>query len=410
MLHWANQCDILLFLDSNRYTHTAGTYECIVAAGAMSMVIPEAVADPLSDLKEFHTLHKDWLFGHINYDFKNRLEQLHSGHPANFNFGEISFFRPITVCYILRNENQVWIETTCSSPERMWEEIFGQTIDEPKNIAPLRFKKRLEQEDYVQIIAQLQKHISEGDCYEINFCNETFCNDANINPVSCFEQLNHLSKAPFAAYYKLRNQYLMCASPERYLRKENNKITAQPIKGTARRGQDEKTDAEQKEILKNSIKERAENVMIVDLMRNDLARFCTVDSVQVEELFGIYTFPQVHQMISTISGELRSDLSLFDAIRLSFPVGSMTGAPKIMVMHLIEQYEKARRELFSGCVGYIDPKGNFDFNVVIRSICYNDQTKYLSYQTGGAITYDSDPLQEWEETRLKASAIEKVFG
>jgi para-aminobenzoate synthetase component 1 len=201
----------------------------------------------------------------------------------------------------------------------------------------------------------------------------------------------------------------MCTSPERYLSKKGNRLIAQPIKGTSRRDTDLATDLQRKEQLRNNIKERAENVMIVDLLRNDLARCCETGSVHVDELFGIYSFPQVHQMISTISGTLQQAKHFTDAIRYSFPMGSMTGAPKYKVMQLIEHYERSRRELFSGTVGYITPDGDFDFNVIIRSLFYNAATKYLSYQTGGAITYDSDPEQEWEEMRLKAWAMERIF-
>lgn len=202
----------------------------------------------------------------------------------------------------------------------------------------------------------------------------------------------------------------MCASPERYLFKDGVKVLSQPIKGTARRDADVTIDSQIKQELRNSIKDQAENVMIVDLVRNDLARSCETGSVHVDELFGIYSFPQVHQMISTVSGELKPGVPFTNAIHYSFPMGSMTGAPKIKVMELIELYEQQRRELFSGTVGYINPEGDFDFNVVIRSLFYNAATQYLSYQTGGAITYDSDPMKEWEEMRLKAWALERIFS
>jgi para-aminobenzoate synthetase component 1 len=150
--------------------------------------------------------------------------------------------------------------------------------------------------------------------------------------------------------------------------------------------------------------------MIVDLVRNDLSKICSAASVKVEELFGIYSFPQVHQMISTVSGQLRSDIHFIEAIKATFPMGSMTGAPKKRVMELIEQYEQTRRGIFSGAVGYITPEGDFDFNVVIRSIMYNAASKYLSFQAGSAITFYSDPEKEYEECLLKAAAIKKVLS
>lgn len=408
MLLWANHSNILLFLDSNQYQHTEGAYECMCAVRPVSQIINDD--GHLTQLKTHFASHKDWLFGHISYDFKNKLERLDSNHQSNFKFPDLHFFCPEIVCYILRGENSVWIESLIQSPDDIWEEIISyQSRKELTIEGKVTFQKRINNDDYLNIIQHLQKHILDGDCYEINFCNENYALDASIYPPGVFAQLNSHSKAPFAAYYRFQDQYLMCASPERFLRKTASRISAQPIKGTARRMPHAAQDEQQKKELFNSLKERAENVMIVDLMRNDLARFCTVDTIQVDELFGIYTFPQVHQMISTISGQLQEDRSIFDALKLSFPMGSMTGAPKIMVMQLIEHYERARRELFSGSVGYISPEGDFDFNVVIRSLLYNEQTNYLSFQTGGAITSDSVPEQEWEETLLKATTIEKIF-
>ncbi|MBL7747847.1 MAG: chorismate-binding protein, partial [Chitinophagaceae bacterium] len=161
--------------------------------------------------------------------------------------------------------------------------------------------------------------------------------------------------------------------------------------------------------LFHSAKDRSENVMVVDLVRNDLAKICTEGTVKVDELYGIYSFPQVHQMISTVSGELKQGISFADIIKATFPMGSMTGAPKKRVMELIEQYEQTRRGIFSGAVGYIAPNGDFDFNVVIRSIMYNAATRYLSYQAGSGITFYSDPEMEWEECLMKAAAIRKVL-
>lgn len=409
MLHWANQCNILLFLDSNEYQHTDGAYECLCAIGVTQQFT--AIDHTFSAIQKHYKQNPDWLFGHINYDFKNQLAPLTSKHPAHFAFPDVHFFQPQIVCYIRRGTNQLSIESLTESPEDIWQQI--QAIDTTSSAiqqTPIQFKKRIGHDAYIDIIQQLKKHIVDGDCYEINFCNENYAEQVEIDPLAAFLALNKISPAPFAAYYKLNNQYLACASPERFINKKGQKITAQPIKGTAKRMADKLLDQIVKEQLRQSTKERAENVMIVDLMRNDLARFCSLNSVTVDELFGIYSFPQVHQMISSISGQLSNDKTLFDALALSFPMGSMTGAPKIMVMQLIEQFEASRRELYSGCVGYISPEGDFDFNVVIRSLCYNADSQYLSYHTGGAITFDSDPEQEWQETLVKSSALDKLFN
>jgi para-aminobenzoate synthetase component 1 len=231
-----------------------------------------------------------------------------------------------------------------------------------------------------------------------------------LNPVETYLRLSEISSAPFGAYYKLNDKYLLCSSPERFMKKAGNKLISQPIKGTIKRGGTDEEDIELKHSLLNDVKERAENVMIVDLVRNDLAKSCRPGSVKVEELFGIYTYPTVHQMISTVTGELDEQTHFIDALRNAFPMGSMTGAPKIEVMKLIEYYETTKRGLFSGSVGYITPDGDFDFNVVIRSLFYNEANKYLSYSTGGAITYDSIPEKEYEECMLKAKGIMKALG
>jgi len=274
----------------------------------------------------------------------------------------------------------------------------------------ITFQLNISKDKYLQTVDRLREHIAAGDCYEINFCCEGFSKNETIDPLQVFIRLNEVAPAPFAAFYRHDERYMMCASPERYLYKQEGKIVSQPIKGTAKRSVDEKMDEANKAFLKSSVKEQAENVMIVDLVRNDLARSCEVKSVRVEELCGIYSFPQVHQMISTVSATLAPGSPFTNAIKYSFPMGSMTGAPKIKVMELIEQYERTARGLYSGCVGYISPRSDFDFNVVIRSLFYNKKGKYLSYQTGGAITFDSDPELEWEEMRLKALAMEKIFS
>ncbi len=401
MLDWAKPSGILLFLDSNSYQLPHRSYECLLAVGVAN--------NGLLDIAQLHG-YGDWIFGHICYDYKNHLEpKLASSHPGKIGFPTTRFFVPQTVCYI----NNEWTTLTIESfddPGVIYGEINPVAAEQEADMAKLHFTSVAGKEQYLDTIGKLRTHIADGDCYEINYCNEGFCDGAGIDPLTVFNALNKLSPAPFAAYYRLGDKYMMCASPERYLRKEGSKILSQPIKGTARRDKDPAADAVIKEQLKNDIKERAENVMIVDLVRNDLARCCETGSITVEELFGIYTFPQVHQMVSTVVGKIKEEMTFSDTIRNTFPMGSMTGAPKYKVMQLIDRYEQSRRELFSGTVGYIAPNGDFDFNVVIRSLFYNATTKYLSYQTGGAITYDSDAEKEWDEMRLKAWALERIFA
>lgn len=406
MLNWSGQFSIFLFLDSNDYTLRHGRYECLLMADPIG-----APLESLEAVAAFYARGGGWLGGHICYDYKNIVEpRLRSGHPARFTFPLLSFFLPRIVCYIERGRQELVIECVDTDPESVFNEIVANPEEIAGPLPKLSFTSRTSREHYLDTVQALREHIAAGDCYEITYCTEGYVEDCTVDPLEVFCRLNTISPAPFAACYRVGHNYLMSASPERYLYRQDNLLCAQPIKGTIRRDADSGVDARLKEELYQSIKERAENVMIVDLVRNDLARASEVGSVYVEELFGIYTFPQVHQMVSTICGRLEEGRSATDAIHYSFPMGSMTGAPKIKVMELIEHYESARRELFSGTVGYFTPSGDFDFNVVIRSLFYNGRERYLSFQTGGAITYDSDPVREWEEMRLKAWAMERVFS
>lgn len=243
------------------------------------------------------------------------------------------------------------------------------------------------------------------------FARNFFASSAEIDPLFIYNRLTELSPNPFAAFYKMNACYCLCASPERYMKREGNKIFSQPIKGTAKRNvADKAADESAKNYLLQSAKEKSENVMVVDLVRNDLSRICKAGTVTVDELFGLYSFPQVHQMISTISGEVEDGLNWIDCIKATFPMGSMTGAPKKRVMELIEEFEQTKRGLFSGAIGYVRPGGDFDFNVVIRSMLYNADEKYISFQTGSGITYSSNAEKEYEECLVKAEAMMQVLN
>ena len=274
----------------------------------------------------------------------------------------------------------------------------------------INIQQKISRNDYITTIEKLRDHILRGDCYEINFCQEFFATDVKVDALQVYRQLTAISPNPFSCFYKLDDKYVLCASPERYLQKKGQHLLSQPIKGTFKRDTtDPASDAALKRQLQQSEKDKSENVMVVDLVRNDLSMICEEGSVQVDELFGVYSFPQVHQMILTITGDLKEGTGLSEILAATFPMGSMTGAPKRRVMELIEQYEKTKRGIFSGAVGYISPEKDFDFNVVIRSILYNATRQYLAYLVGGGITFYSDPEKEYEECLLKAEAIKKVL-
>ncbi|OQP64831.1 aminobenzoate synthetase [Niastella vici] len=409
MLSWVNQFNICCFLDNQHYHLPHHSLECMAAAGSVQ-TLATAAGSAFEQLQQLYAQHGDWLFGHLSYDLKNETDNQASHNADGIGFPDLCFFVPEVVLQL--SEQELQIGAFDARHETIFHEICAmEPPGEAGPLAPTPINNRISKEEYIRIIRQLQQHILRGDCYEINFCQEFFAENITIDPVQVYCSLSDTSPNPFAAYYKTGQQYLLCASPERYLKKEGDRILSQPIKGTSQRNllnaaEDEKSATH----LYNSVKDRSENVMIVDLVRNDLSKICEEASVQVEELFGIYSFPQVHQMISTVSGQLRSDIHFIEAIKATFPMGSMTGAPKKRVMELIEQYEQTRRGIFSGAVGYITPEGDFDFNVVIRSIMYNATNKYLSFQAGSAITFYSDPEKEYEECLLKAAAIKKVLG
>jgi len=408
MLNWIQPFSIFLFLDSNDYRLKYSRYECLLAVNAMQYFSEEE--NVLSKLQHFQREEKDWLFGHICYDFKNCVEpKLYTTAEKKFGWKDIFFFRPSIVCYIKKGEQELTIETFDEEPDDVFRKIFETTISTEGALPEIVFQQRTSAETYRKSLERIRTHIADGDFYEMNYCCEGFADDVVVSPLAVFLKLNRISPAPYAAFYRNGDDYLMCASPECYLMKEGRTIRSMPIKGTIKRVMNEADDFARKEILKNSGKERAENVMIVDLVRNDFARSCVLGSVCVEELFGVYSFPQVHHLISTVRGELLDRGECANAIRHSFPMGSMTGAPKMKVMELTDMYEEARRELFSGSVGYFSPDGDFDLNVVIRSLFYNRVQRILSYQTGGAITYDSRVEGEYDEMRLKAWALERVF-
>ena len=400
MLSWANRFGIFCFLDNHRYQTNYHAVECLLAVGIKSSY----TENTLSGFQRYLNGKQRWLFGHLNYDLKFEIEGLHSTHEDQLGFVDIFFFEPQVIIHL--SGDKMKIE---GKDEIEAKSIFNEIMQRESGFAEagaVKVQQKVSKAEYIDTIEKLKKHILRGDCYEINYCMEFFAEDAIIDPLSVYQKLSNNSPNPFSALYKLDDKWLVCASPERFLKKEGNKILSQPIKGTSSRFlKDEKKDRKSREELFTSEKDRSENVMVVDLVRNDLARVCKEGTVKVDELFGIYSFPQVHQMISTISGELKDQISFTEIIRATFPMGSMTGAPKRKVMELIEKYERSKRGIFSGAVGYITPDGNFDFNVVIRSIMYNSSEKYLSFIAGSGITFYSDPDKEYDECLLKAEAM-----
>ncbi len=391
-------------LDSNNYADQYGKFEYLAAIGAVSELSTNK--NSFSQLSGI-LAKNEWLFGGFSYDLKNQLEDLNSKHPNKIGFADIFFFQP-KFLLIQKNKGDGFELLHHETINELDGEKFLLNILESKTSIYYDFpklKSRIEKKEYINRIIELKRHIQRGDIYEINFCQEFYADQCEFNPYATFITLNQASPMPFAAFLRWNSSFLLSASPERYICKRINKIISQPIKGTIKRGTNNEDDEGLKIKLKNDPKEQNENVMIVDLVRNDLSKIAARGSVKVEELFGIYTFPQLHQMISTVSADLDKKYSALEVIKATFPMGSMTGAPKISAMNLIEKTEDFRRGLYSGAVGYFSPDGDFDFNVVIRSLQYNADNKYLSLAVGGAITSKCEAENEYEECLLKAKAI-----
>ncbi|MBX7225887.1 MAG: anthranilate synthase component I family protein [Chitinophagales bacterium] len=395
------------YLDSNNYpNYPYAHFGTMVALGALETFSCNTVSK--DDWDAFMNK-PDWKFGFVTYDYKNQVESgLVSEKFDGISMPTIHFFIPkyLISFYNEKIEIGVTTEADLATFYAFLEAPLAQNFPTPARVQPL---PRISKEAYLQHVADIQHHIKEGDIYEMNYCMEFFSKDVDIQPVAIFEKLCHLALAPFSVFFRLEDKYLLCSSPERYLKRSKQKLVSQPIKGTIKRGDDEQQDRNLAEALQNNEKERAENIMIVDLVRNDLAKIATKNSVAVEELCGLYTFKTVHQLISTVSCLLSKDVAVSDIFEATFPMGSMTGAPKRNAMIFAEQYEQSKRGLYSGTVGYVTPAGNFDFNVVIRSILYNETNRYVSLHVGSAITAESKPEQEYEECLLKAESLLKAL-
>ena len=382
----------------------------IIALGVNHELSLTNTENAFDQLKDFHIKHKEWLFGYFGYDLKNDVEDLESENPDLHQFPDMHFFQPKAIIETIGDFTNLYLAETENL--KTWEPLINRSRnqfifkEEQQKIEKI---KGIEETDYLKNFEKLAAHIQRGDIYEVNYCIEFKANDIEISPLELYHRLNQKSEAPFSVFYRSNGRYLLSGSPERYLKKQGNKLISQPIKGTIKRGKDEKEDELLKQQLLNDPKERAENVMIVDLVRNDLSRVANKGSVKVDELFGVYSFKTVHHLISTISCTIDTDVHPVDAIKATFPMGSMTGAPKISAMQLIEKHEQFKRGIYSGSFGCFLPGGDFDFNVVIRSIIYNQNLKTLSFPVGGAITAGANGAQEYRECLLKAESMKKAI-
>ena len=425
LLSWAQQFETVLWLDSNNYHQKYASFDGALAADDFTSIKTDYY-NAFEKLKEYQTITKDYIFGYITYDVKNDVEQLSSKNFDGLHFADLYFFQPKKLVFIKGNSVEFhYLRMVDDEIESDFEEISNlslitqsKDLENNKNIDSnqpettkenIKIKLRIHKDEYHAKVTQVLEHIKKGDIYEANFCQEFYAENATINPVEVYKHLNQISEPPFASFLKIDHQYALCASPERYIKKEGTKIISQPIKGTAKRLISKFDDAQLALDLTRDEKERAENVMIVDLVRNDLSKTAKIGTVKVEELCKVYSFKQVHQLISTVVSEVADTTHPIDILQSTFPMGSMTGAPKVSAMKIIEDLEETKRGLYSGTIGYFTPENDFDFNVIIRSILYNEEKKYISYSVGGAITAKSIVEKEYEECLLKAKAMKQAL-
>ncbi len=412
LLLWAQDAEVVQWLDSNNYTQEYSSFDGVLALEEFTAIQTDAT-DAFKKLQEYQSITQDYLFGYISYDVKNDTEKLSSQNFDGLHFPDLYFFQPKKLIFIRGNEATfAYLPMVDDELISDFEHINAIELPQPSassHTLKLEVKARMSKDAYVEKVSKVLEHIYRGDIYEANICQEFYIENSAIDPLSVYHHLNTISEPPFATFLKLDHQYLLSASPERYLKKEGTKVISQPIKGTAKRLASAVDDAALATGLANDQKERSENIMIVDLVRNDLSRTAIKGSVRVEELCKVYSFKQVHQMISTVVSEVATDTSPIAIIKDTFPMGSMTGAPKISAMKIIEAVEETKRGLYSGTVGYFTPAGDFDFNVVIRSILYNAQSQYISFSVGSAITAKSTQEREYEECLLKAQAMKFVL-
>lgn len=388
----------IIYLNSNEKNNYS-----YLAIGTLDECKVETPSKALYDLQQFIDRHKDWSFGYLSYELKDEIEpSLDSGNKDGLEFPLLHFIVPRVVCKWREEELELffWSDEDTESIVQLFKIPEEKAFLKPG----IALQPQISAAHYLRDIMSLKHHIQQGDIYEVNYCMQ-FAAEEAIEPFEVYRELNRKTLAPFSTYVQTYPHYLLCASPERYIKKEEDRVISQPIKGTKKRSEDPEEDEALKVSLRNDPKERSENIMITDLVRNDLSKSALKGSVHVDELCEIYSFRTVHQMISTVSAKVESQVQFTQLIKDTFPMGSMTGAPKVRAMDLIESHEQMRRGVYSGAVGYITPDGDFDFNVVIRSLLYNAEKPYLAAMVGGAITSGSNPESEYEECLLKAKAL-----
>ena len=406
LLFFSKSKENVILLDSNSKKND---YEFIFSYGKISEL--KSFDNSLDKLDNYIKQVDDWIFGFISYDLKEEIEGFNSNNLKYFDVPNLSFFQP-SIIWVFDGVELKALYFDEKELFDVWNEInkIHISCDSIESNPNVELKGRLSKEEYIKKIKNIKKRIKMGDTYELNFCFDFFNDNTKINPENTFKKLNKLTESPMSVYYKDKYFHILSSSPERFIKRNKKTIISQPIKGTKKRGKNIDEDVFLINSLKNSIKEKSENHMIVDLVRNDFSRIAKKGSVKVTELSKINTYKNIHQMVSTIEAQIENDMFFSTILKSTFPMGSMTGAPKIKTMKIIDELEETSRGIYSGAIGYIDPNKNFDFNVVIRTIIYDDKLSKISVNVGSGITFKSDPKDEYEECLTKIDALKKSLS
>lgn len=392
-------------LDSHGYHDKWSRFNRLISAGAHRKLVLHSPEMAFEQLEAFVNEAKLPVLFILSYDLKNAVESVTSLNKDICHCPYLIAIEPLLVCYTSNNQQHVLKQEGIDiqlSIEDSLDQLKYEEYPTKKDAKPF---VHMNESSYLQHFQKIKAHIQRGDIYEMNYCISFTRENTPIKPIQTYCNLSVHSPAPFSAYFKHEHMHVICSSPERFLHRRGEILTSQPIKGTAKRHHHEVEDKFAKLGLLESEKERNENVMIVDLVRNDLSRVAKKASVTVKELYGIYTFSKVHQMISTIEAQIKDNATLKDILQAAFPMGSMTGAPKVNAMKFAEEFEDFKRGFYSGSIGYVWPNGDFDMNVIIRSLVYNDDMKSAYIGAGSAITSLAEAEAEYKECLLKAEAI-----
>lgn len=374
------------------------------------MNIEDYLSDSIEKNKETNPTHLPLItgfLGYFSYDYSRKFEKIQTRHPSTYSIPEAIFILYKILIIEDLEKKELYITSIAGEDllDRVEKEISQIEIDPSipsENNEYAEFSSFHAKDEYLKAIQKTKDYIEEGDIYILNLTHQIEISSKK-DPYKVYHYLRNYNPAPFSSFMKFEDFEILCSSPERFIQIKDGMIETRPIKGTRKRGKTAEEDFLMKKELEDSEKDRSELLMIVDLERNDLNHICDPGSVQVPELFTIEAYSTVFHLVSTIVGKISKDIRLSTILSSTFPGGSITGAPKIRAMEIIDELEESRRGIYTGSIGYFSFDGNCDLNIVIRTLVHASDKYYLG--VGGGITYESDLDFEYEETIQKAKAL-----